>query len=161
VKKLMIIRHAKAVKENSSGDFYRVLRDKGEADATRLGRYMKQNGMTGCRILSSPAKRGLQTAELLARQTGETVFADSRLCFEGVEGILECIREIPIAVEEARIVGHNPDLEDLLAFLMGSEFSPVQLGTCCSVMVECEIADWHSIEPGCGRIRWMLRPGMV
>ncbi len=72
-------------------------------------------------ILSSPAQRAKQTAELVAEESkfkGELKFVESYYMGEP-EDYIAALKELPDEIERVMIVGHNPGLEALLQLLDG------------------------------------------
>jgi len=67
MKRLLLLRHAKAVPaEEPLADIARPLAQRGERDARRIGERLRQHARGAQRILTSPALRTLQTAQLVA-----------------------------------------------------------------------------------------------
>ena len=65
MKSLTLFRHAKTERDSTTGrDFDRQLAERGERDAVRIGEEIRGLGLTYDLILSSPAARAAQTAEL-------------------------------------------------------------------------------------------------
>jgi len=72
-------------------------------------------------ILSSPAQRAKQTAELVSAESkfkGELKFVNSFYMGEP-ENYIKALNELPDEIERVMVVGHNPGLEALLQLLDG------------------------------------------
>src|SRR5262245_18136713 len=78
---LFVVRHPKAGSRlaTANRDFLRQLSRNGWLQAEALVAPLVEAGATGA-LLSSPYARCLQTLEPLAKQLGDTVVADDRLC---------------------------------------------------------------------------------
>ena len=71
MKRLVLIRHAKSSWKNPGlRDFDRPLNKRGKADAPEMGRRLAQRSLMPDRLLSSPAKRAIRTAEIIADAIG-------------------------------------------------------------------------------------------
>ena len=71
MKKLFIIRHAKSDWQDITLDDYdRPLNEKGEKNAPFMGKLLKEKNIRPDIIIASPAKRTMQTAELIAKEIG-------------------------------------------------------------------------------------------
>lgn len=158
MKTIYIHRHAKAVKEGYDRDFSRSLRPAGIEDANHMGRYLKQRHFIADLIITSPAERATQTASLIAEHTGEKAIANRALYQEGWRSILSVLQEQPAHIQTLRIVGHNPDLEDLCAALCGMRQHGIHLATCGIVCISCDIDDWSELDEGKGLLEWSIRP---
>ena len=68
MKRLTLLRHAKSSwKDPLLDDFDRPLNQRGERDAPVMGRRLQARGARPSMILTSPAKRALRTARLIAQ----------------------------------------------------------------------------------------------
>jgi phosphohistidine phosphatase len=69
MKTLLIIRHAKSSWDNiNTPDIDRPLNDRGKKDAPAMAKKVLKKGIRVDRLVSSPARRALHTAELFARE---------------------------------------------------------------------------------------------
>lgn len=158
MKILYVHRHAKAEKEGYERDRSRNLRPAGLEDAQHMGRYLKQRHFTADVILTSPAERALQTARLIAEYTGEKVVVDDRLYGGSWLSVLQVIQEQDPQLEAVRIVGHNPDLEELCAGLCGMDRNGIHLATCGVICISCDSRDWSALVGGKCVLEWSIRP---
>ncbi len=115
---LLVARHATALPQHASGrDFDRELSGDGRKEAARGARWLAATCPQLPRILASPARRTRETVEgLLGEAVNPSVTEwDTALYLADLPALLELIE-----VEEGdlMLVGHNPGLEDLLAFLL-------------------------------------------
>lgn len=108
---LIAIRHAKSSwKHPETSDHERPLNKRGKRAAPMIGAELQRLGMAPERLLSSPARRALDTARLVGEALGqgtEDILLDDRLYLEGVSGI-----EAAVAAALMR----EPDLERLAFF---------------------------------------------
>jgi len=66
MKQLVLVRHAKAVQYDYENDFSRELTPRGLEDAVKVSLHLREQGIVPRLIISSPAVRALQTAEIFA-----------------------------------------------------------------------------------------------
>ncbi len=159
--KLYLLRHAEAVDIDEAGgdDAARKLTDAGEQSARRAARGMKRLSILPDKILTSPLVRAARTAELTARELGITkrVRENERLASGvPVEAMAELIGSR--SEESLMLVGHNPDFELLLAWLIspaGGARVNLKKGALALVQVELPL------QPGAGMLRWLMTPGQL
>lgn len=125
---LLIIRHAKA-EGFAMNDAARALTEKGRDQARRVGEFLKMKGLVPDLTIASPYTRALQTAEIFCHSSG----ADSPVA----EPWLACGMSPSLAMNELKayrefstvaICGHNPDLAELVEWLLGSQAGGVHMG---------------------------------
>lgn len=158
MKALYLLRHAKSSWENSGlDDFDRPLNDRGLKTAPLMGETMRERDFLPEIIVSSPAKRAKQTAELIkdsAQIEGEIVF-DARIYAASTSELLLVVSELNDENECAMMVGHNPGFENLVRVLSG-KFETMPTATLA--VLELEIEKWNEITPGCCNLIEVLRP---
>lgn len=116
---LYILRHADAdtVAEN---DDDRSLSEKGILQAQRVGRFCAAHEFAPSLILTSPLRRAHQTAKIVTEHL-RVELRVARWLTSGAtpEGIINELRELR-GHPAVMIVGHEPDLSQLVAFLIGA-----------------------------------------
>lgn len=161
MKELLVMRHAKSSWDSlAQTDFERPLNLRGERDAPRMGGFLAERSLLPDLILSSPAERAKQTAELVcdaADYHGDLHFhrgiyhADS-------ETLLELISQLPDSYERVMLVGHNPGFEDLVEDLCGAN---ARMPTAAIAYILLGIASWADAEDGQGTLQWLVTPKVV
>jgi len=146
MKTLLLMRHAKSsLKEGDLPDFERPLSKRGEKDAPRIGKLLKDKKLTPDLILSSTAQRASQTAELVAEKCkykGEIVFVNDFYLGEP-DAYLNTLRELDDDTSNlVLVIGHNPGLESLLQLLTGQVES---LPTSAIAHLELPIRTWKAL----------------
>lgn len=120
-REIWILRHAEAASTGPEGDASRPLTRGGRSRAEEVGRALAKRGLHPARVLTSPYLRARDTAALVASASarGVEVEEDGRLEPGGdPEGLArEALEEGPLP---ALLVGHNPDLGDLVLSLSGA-----------------------------------------
>lgn len=117
---LYLLRHAEA-EAAAASDEARRLTAKGEHQAVRVGKFCHRNGLVPALILTSPVTRALQTARLVARELPEVELLEAPWAACGMGCERACAElEACGKVDSVMLVGHQPDLGILAAFLLGA-----------------------------------------
>lgn len=168
MKHLLVLRHAKASPDSSSGrDFDRPLTGLGHRAAAAIGRTLKAGDHRLDAVLSSPAARAVETVAHVTPGAASPLAPrlDRRLYNAPPETLLEVIGEVDGAIETLLIVGHNPGLQQLILELADDDSSGLraQVGsnfpTATLAELRLSIDHWDEAGPGCGRLLTLLRPG--
>src|SRR5207302_4503921 len=95
MKTLFLIRHAKSSwNDTALPDKDRPLSDRGRRDAPKMGKRLAKRDVKPDLILSSPARRALTTAEIIAKKLDyklKEIVADDRLYASAVHDLLNVI----------------------------------------------------------------------
>lgn len=160
VRTLALIRHAKSSWDSPDmRDFDRPLNERGKRDAPEMGQRLAARNQRPDRFYCSSARRARETALILAQAVGypeADLEAESGLYLADQARLLERIRRFPDSAGEIWLVGHNPDLTDLVNQLAG--FQTHDLPTCAVVRMAFDVDRWKAIAPGQGRILEVDRP---
>ncbi|ADQ18455.1 putative phosphohistidine phosphatase, SixA [Leadbetterella byssophila DSM 17132] len=122
-KNLFIVRHATAEDIGNLTvvrDFDRELVSKGIMEAAKLGKALSEYFPEIQAIYSSGAARALSTATIVAEQIKfdtEKIEIKDALYGSGPRGYLEVLNTIPDEIQNAMIVGHNPDISYFADYL--------------------------------------------
>lgn len=142
MKTLLILRHAKSSwKDMSLADHDRPLKKRGKRDAPRMGTLLREEGLVPDLIISSTAKRALETAVLVADASGYEGDIDVRREFYPgyPDAYIDALRETADEYRIMMVVGHNPGLEELLELLTeAGEFLP----TAALAQVALPLQNW-------------------
>lgn len=158
MKTLYLLRHAKSSwGDPGLADFERPLNERGRRAAPLVAEFMREKGIRPGLVLSSPAVRARQTAELVAGAAGGAapIRFDERIYEAHPLDLLKVVREADESVTELMLVGHNPGLEELTARLTGAR---ERLPTAALVRIELRADGWPQVEEGGGRLEWVVRP---
>ncbi|HUQ53518.1 MAG TPA: histidine phosphatase family protein [Gammaproteobacteria bacterium] len=158
MKRLLLLRHAKAVPaEEPLADIARPLADRGERDARRVGERLRQHQEPPGRILTSPAARTLQTAQIVAAAFAERADAlviERRLYLAEPAALLDVIANQEPHLDSLLVVGHNPGLSELVHDLL-PQFEVDDLPTCAIVALDYPAgAEWLRIETAAPRLAY-------
>ncbi|MGI8869598.1 MAG: SixA phosphatase family protein [Mycobacteriales bacterium] len=115
-RQLILIRHAKA--DSGPSDEERPLTERGERDATALGRWLAAQETSIDRVAVSPALRAQQTWNAVrSALTAPATVEDERIYANTVDDLLAVVHDTHDDVTTFAVVGHNPGLGDLAAAL--------------------------------------------
>jgi phosphohistidine phosphatase len=121
MRRLVVLRHAKAARPYGVPDPERPLAPRGRRDAPAAGRALAAADCLPDLALCSTAVRARRTWELASAQWGTPppVRHDGRLYAAGAPALLRVVRETPPEVATLLLLGHNPGLQDLVLDLAG------------------------------------------
>jgi phosphohistidine phosphatase len=101
-------------------DFDRGLNERGLKDAPFMAKRLKKYNVKPDIIISSPAKRALDTANIIAKTLNVTnLIANMKLYESDADSYLNVIRNTDDKYETVFIVGHNPVITDICESLNG------------------------------------------
>ena len=110
-----------------------------------MGKRLAKREVTPDLILSSPAKRALKTAQLIAKKLDyklQDIVVDERLYATGADELLHLIRKLGAKPKSVMLVGHNPELTEL-AHHLSSKIT--HLPTCAIAEFTIEAKSWTTI----------------
>jgi phosphohistidine phosphatase len=156
---LYLIRHADAVPAGANGvaeDSERPLTDAGRAQCEPLARALLRQHVGLERIVTSPYLRARQTADGL-REHWSAPAPELVVCEALAPGgrrrkLARFLRDL--GMESVALVGHNPDLSVLAAWLIGGKTVQVELAKAGVARIECDSKPGK----GAGVLTWMVTP---
>lgn len=163
-RELLLMRHAKSDWNHPSLiDFDRPLNKRGQASAPKVGHWLRSRNLLPDRVISSPAVRTRQTANLVCAELGfsfDDVQWDMRIYEATLADLLTVLADIPEHTKRVLLIGHNPGLEYLLAHLSSTPDSaagskPMPTATVAHFRLP---DDWRKLPAGCGRLLILQRP---
>lgn len=120
--RVILVRHAEAVPEEDAGsDRDRWLSARGREMARGLARLLREQSVAPGAIVASPLPRAVQTAELLADGLDYLGSIETWRCLEPSAQPRVAAAELAgrTATEPIVVVGHEPAISTLGAFLVG------------------------------------------
>jgi len=154
---LYLLRHAKSSWNDASlRDFDRPLKDRGRKAAQRIGKRLAAEKLRVPLVISSPALRTRETAELVLKSSALRVEErfDERIYEASLRDLLQVVAEIPDEKQVVILIGHNPGFEELLAFLTGEGR---RMPTCALAKIRFDVS-WKDIKAGKGSLEWFITP---
>ena len=162
MKRVVIVRHAKAVPYGYEDDFNRNLTERGDKDAAKISTELKQRRIKVDIMISSPAKRALKTAHIFAENLGfdKNKIIEVKDIYDGLttSQFLKLIHELHESAEMVIFFGHNPDIQyfvDNLLKELGSD-----MPTCSTVGIDFDVARWEDVEAREGEKAFHFIPRM-
>jgi phosphohistidine phosphatase len=122
VKTVFLVRHARAARwSGQASDFHRSLAAAGQEDARRMAERIKESGVSPSLLISSPARRALETAQIFAAvlnyPPGKIMLKESVYDNCGPESMINIISETDDHHGSIMLFGHNPTLSELAMML--------------------------------------------
>ncbi len=160
LKELILLRHAKSDHSNLAlADIDRPLAERGRQDAHTMGEWMLKQQLIPEHIITSPAKRTLQTIKRVRTYIDPdchiTCVQDERIYEAPHHQILRAIADVPDTVHKLLLVGHNPGLEELIHHLINKPDrtdEEVKLFPTSALAKIILPSDWKNLPAGCGKL---------
>jgi len=146
MKTLFLIRHAKSSWEDISlPDQDRPLDELGKRDAPKMGQRLAKRGVKPDLILSSPARRALATAQIIAEKLDyklKDIVVDGRLYAATVDDLLNVVHTLGDPLERVVLLGHNPG-STALAHRLSSQIT--HMPTCAVAEFTFHAKSWSDL----------------
>ncbi len=144
---LLILRHAKSVWKNNSylPDHDRPLNKRGQKQGIRMGKLLRELGIIPDYIVTSTAKRAVDTSKLIVESSGYggRVDLDSSLYHQASEEqSVKILSKMPDGYIKVLLIGHNPSLEALINKLTNRTEI---MKTCSLAQIDLRIKSWKDI----------------
>jgi phosphohistidine phosphatase len=145
MKTLLLMRHAKSSwSEPGLADHDRPLNKRGKQAAPEMGKLLRKEELTPDMILCSTARRSRETAKAVAEACGyegdiesqRDLYSSDAACY------VDVLRHLPDRVKRVLLVGHNPEIEELLDMLTGSA---ERMTTGAIAHVDLPISQWKEL----------------
>lgn len=165
MKTIILMRHAEAENEHSGcPDFDRALTPDGRKMARQTAELLKQQAVQVDLIVTSAARRTMQTAQLIAEVLcpDAPFIALDELYLAAPGTYVSAVRQQAEAGDNAvLVVGHNPGLAELLCFFAQDH---VSVPPSTVSVFELPLMDWSALslegQPEC-RQRCLIQGGIV
>lgn len=118
-----------------------------------MGQQLALRKLNPDRILCSPALRAMQTAQLMGAAVGyDTADIEIReaIYMQGPEAMLEILRALDNGWRRVYLVGHNPDITELVSTLTDRVLG--HLPTTGVAAIAFDVDDWAHIMAGSGKL---------
>jgi phosphohistidine phosphatase len=154
MKRLTLIRHAHAkVQAAAVTDFERPLSRRGRSEAKATALRLRADGAVPELLLVSPARRTVQTAEIIARELQipeRHVRQDELLYLATPDAILKVIHATGPRIEHLMIVGHNPGIS-ALANALAPQAHLGEFATAAACTMHINVRAWSDVTAGCAQ----------
>ena len=162
MKRIVIVRHGKAVPYGYDKDFKRDLRDRGKNDAKLISEELNKRGISPDEMVSSPAKRAIKTAQIFAESLD---FKPKKIrkvkeIYDGqtTGEFTEMVRQLPAEASTAFFFGHNPGFYYFASNLL-KEFQG-DMPTTSTVVIDFDVNTWPEVNAREGDLVFQLVPRM-
>ena len=165
MRRLMLLRHAKAVPQGELADENRPLAERGRTDMSAVAAFAAGRGLAPDLVLVSPAIRTLETWELLLPAfNGPPVHRiEPSLYAASAAQVLDVVRATGAEFQSLLMIGHNPGLEDAARILTGSGETDalIRFGgtmpTASLAVIELS-GGWRDLQERTGRLEIFVTP---
>jgi phosphohistidine phosphatase len=166
MRRLFLVRHAKAELSVGREDYTRKLTERGRVDARRVAKALAARRFLPDVLIHSGAARAKQTAEIFAAEWRSKVELeeDARLYDASLTTLLDRSRALADAHKRVGLVGHNPGLGELATALTGSGAEPevrrlsAKYPTGAVAVLDFAIRRWEEVEPNSAMLALYLTP---
>ena len=156
MKKLLLVRHAKAVHDLSYSDFERPLKKSGMQDAIMMSERLNSELISPQILVTSPSIRTQSTADILSEHLElPKPKENSKIYDASQKTLLTIINQFSDDYDFIGLVGHNPGINQLLEYYTGDsrEVSPSAIA-----LITFEIDKWEEASHGLGELAWFSSP---
>ncbi|GAA4087940.1 SixA phosphatase family protein [Mucilaginibacter panaciglaebae] len=156
MKKLLLIRHAKATHEGGYVDFERPLKPSGLRDAAIMAGRLKEHNIIPQILVSSPALRTLATANVISEHMGLAKAEEIAGIYDAAgDDLLDVITQLDDGCDFVGLVGHNPAIAQVFYNLSGQpqDISPGAVG-----LIEFDINTWADVRSNRGKLVYYDSP---
>lgn len=161
-RELLLLRHGKSDWSIETEDFNRPLNQRGNKAALSMGEWMLRQNLMPDWVVSSPAVRASKTTEKVCEALGFNsgkIALDARIYQADVDDLKTVLADCPKSARRVLLVGHNPELEALLNYLVKEIVMPKD----GKLMATATLArlrmpeDWHELDKYCAKLLFMMR----
>lgn len=165
----MLLRHAKSNWPAGVADRERPLAARGREAAPAMGRYLAEELLLPDLVLISPARRTVETWELVRPMLPERPpsHVEPRIYEAAPDALLRVAQEAEPAVRTLLMIGHNPGFEEIAARLAGhgDRYAAARMAqkypTCGLAVLDFSIEDWRDLAARGGRLERFVTPASI
>jgi len=169
MRRLFLVRHAKAEPPTGGGDYERPLSGRGRKDAARIAGALAARAMLPDALVHSGAARTKETAEIFVSKWATPVPIEEEVGLYDApqEALFERIRALRDDRERVALIGHNPGVGELASSLAGSGAQSalrrmqIKFPTCAVAALDFNVDRWRRIERRSARLTLFLAPSDI
>jgi phosphohistidine phosphatase len=169
MRRLMLLRHAKSNWPAGVADRERPLATRGHEAAPLMGRYLAEELLLPDLVLISPARRTVETWELVLPMLPEKpgTHFEPRIYESKIDRLLHVVQETEPHVRTLLMIGHNPGFEELAALLTGhgDRYAAARMAqkfpTCGLAVLDFAVEDWRDVAARGGRLDRFVTPASL
>jgi phosphohistidine phosphatase len=133
---VLLMRHAKSSWKQPYPDFDRTLKKRGKRDAKNVANRLKELNIIPNLIYSSPAKRAIKSAKIVAKNLNISNIKEDITLYEGDKNsILKKLKNLDEKYNKVLVVSHNPTISNL-AYLLSKDKSFFDMPTAAIIAFE-------------------------
>jgi phosphohistidine phosphatase len=161
---LILLRHGKSDWSTDDDDFDRPLKKRGINASLQAGTWLRDNKLAPDFVITSMAKRAVQTAELACGPMAinkKEIYKQKHIYLAAADDLLLALEDCPEQAERVMLVGHNPGLEELFYFLVNGRVTIPEDGKLMptAALAILEMPDnWGKLDTGSAELRHLIRP---
>lgn len=161
---LILLRHGKSDWSTDADDFDRPLKKRGKNASIQVGEWLSANKRAPDFVVSSPAKRAMQTAEIACEAMGtkkKDIYSRKHIYLATPEELLYVLEDCPEQAQRVMLVGHNPGLEELLYYLANGSLTIPEDGKLMptATLAILDMPDtWKHLQSGSAKLELLIRP---
>ncbi len=158
MKKLYLLRHAKASYPNGVEDKDRPLNERGVAACKQMNAYFKEHNIKPDMVLCSDSRRTTDTAKFVLQGIDTKISYTKKLYLATPGEILKELVGINSEISSVLVIGHNPSIQQMVIILTGvgdiNTLAQIKnkYPTCALTEFVFNINQWDNIEPGNGEL---------
>lgn len=163
--RLLVVRHAKSAWPPGVPDRERPLGPRGQRDAPRMGRRIRELVGTLDLALISPTRRTQQTWELMNGELGHRgpVEIDQRIYDAWGGNMVDLVGQLPAQARTVLVLGHEPGVSELVLRLCGPGNPDLRTRVAtkfptCAVAVLTAAQPWAALRPGHAELQTFTTP---
>ena len=151
MKIVYFIRHAKAVHDGTP-DFDRGLEERGFSDARLMAEHLKEKNVKFDKIISSPSKRTMMTAQIFAQVLGhgKNIKEVKELYASSTGRIISVLNDVKDKHGCVAVVGHNEEITEVCELLSNEALGHIPTSGVCAITFKS--ASWAHVEISSGKI---------
>lgn len=163
MKTLYFLRHAKSSwKDAELSDIDRPLNKRGKENAPLMGRHLRKLKVNPQLIISSPSKRTMTTALIVANKIGyeeKNIKIDMGLYGANVAEIVQLIFHLDDTLKKVMLVGHNPSFTLIVDYFTGQPID--NMPTTGLVQIDFDCKSWKDITAKGGKLKLFEYPKKI
>ncbi len=157
------MRHAKSSWEDSSaGDHERGIIEKGVLRTKKIAEFMLANDIIPQLILSSTAKRAVETAKIIADSISyekDKIVLSKKLYLSYTDDVFDELFEIDNNINSVMVFGHNPCFTDLVNMFLKHRID--NLPTSGMAIIEFKANKWEEIPNSKFSLKHLIFPSKL
>jgi phosphohistidine phosphatase len=154
---LYLLRHGESSPGNSiSGDIGRHLTREGKDQLSLLAHRLKSRKIAFDHLLTSPAKRTVETKAVIESVFGALDFEVDEAIYEGApRALIDAICRQPKKFKSILLIGHNPGISAVASYFSGE--GVISLAPGMMAVIHFNLEDWKMLSTNSGTLVEILQ----